>query len=63
MPKFDVWATVSGTKYLGEFEAKTKEDAEEMALVSDASSVRLCHQCNDQCEDPECTKAVAELVR
>jgi hypothetical protein len=63
MPKFNVWATVSGTKYLGEFEAATKEEAEEMALESDAASVCMCHQCSDQCEDPECTAASAEEIK
>jgi hypothetical protein len=62
MPKFRVWAAVTGTKYLGEFEAETKEQAEEMALVSDAASVRLCHQCSDECEDPQCDSASAEPV-
>lgn len=63
MAKFDVWAKVSGTKYLGQFEAATKEAAEELALESDAAGVSLCHQCSPECEDPECVEAVAELQR
>lgn len=60
MPKFSVWAKVVGTKYLGQFEADTKAAAEEMAMESDSASVSLCHQCNDECEDPECVEATAE---
>ncbi len=60
MPKWSVWAKVVGTKYLGEFEADTKEDAEAMALESDAASITLCHHCGEKCEDPECIEAMAE---
>ena len=62
MPKWSVWGAVHGTKYLGEFEADTKEEAEELALESDEAAVRLCHQCADQCSDPECASAIAELI-
>lgn len=62
MPKFRVHAAVTGTKYLGEFEAATAEEAAEKALNSEAASVCLCHQCNDECEDPQCEEAFAELV-
>jgi hypothetical protein len=60
MAKWSVWAKVTGTKYLGDFEAATKEDAEAMALNSDAASVNLCHYCTPNCEDPECVEAMAE---
>lgn len=62
MPRFNVYASVVGTKYLGEFEAATKEEAAEMALRSGAAHVSLCHQCTDECEDPECSDATAEEI-
>jgi hypothetical protein len=62
MPKYSVVATVSGSKYLGEFEAATAEEAVQMALESEAAQVCLCHQCSDQCEDPECVAASADEV-
>jgi len=60
MPLFRVNATVTGSKYLGEFEAETAEDAIEMALNSDRAVVSLCHHCSDKCIDPECSEAFAE---
>lgn len=63
MPKFSVTGVVSGSKFLGEFEADTEEKAIEMALDTDAAqSVNLCHQCNDQCEDGQIEKAVASKI-
>ena len=53
MPKFSVYAKVVGSKYLGEFEAANAEEAETLALNSDAASICLCHACADQIEDPE----------
>lgn len=63
MPKFNVWAAVKGTKYLGEFEAETAEQAIELAGESDAASPTLCHQCSSECEDPECSDFTAEQVK
>jgi hypothetical protein len=62
MPKFNVVGAVSGSKYLGTFEAATAEEAIEMALNSDEASVSLCHQCCCECEDPEITEAFADEV-
>lgn len=53
MPKYRVHAAIGGSKYLGEFEAATPEDASRMAIESDSGRVSLCHQCSDQCEDPD----------
>lgn len=63
MPKFRVVASVVGSKYLGEFEAATKEEAEQLALDSENASVHMCHQCSSQCEDAECAEAYAELIQ
>jgi hypothetical protein len=60
MPKFNVYATVTGSKYIGEFEAETKEDAIDQAELSGGAYVSLCHQCSAECEDPEAHNFVAE---
>lgn len=62
MKKWRVSGTVVGSAYLGEFEAETKEEAEEMALNSDAASISFCWQCSDQCEDPEVQSVHADEV-
>lgn len=56
MPKFRVSATVVGSKYIGEFEAETAEEAEVMAWQSGNAHVSMCHECTDECEDPECSE-------
>jgi hypothetical protein len=50
MKKYRVYATFTASKYLGEFEAETKEQAEEMASESDANYASLCHQCSNEVE-------------
>lgn len=61
MPKFRVYATVTGGKYIGEFEAENKEAAIDAATQSDAACVSLCHQCASECEDAEIHTFTAEL--
>jgi hydrogenase maturation factor HypF (carbamoyltransferase family) len=58
--KFNVYATVTGSKYIGEFEADSKEAAEEMAWKE--ADVSICHQCSKEIEDPEVTELVVEEV-
>jgi hypothetical protein len=53
MRKWAVIATVVGSKYLGIFEAETKEAAEQMSEESEAASICLCHECSKECEDAE----------
>jgi hypothetical protein len=60
MPRYRVVGTVVGTKYLGEFTADTAEQAVEMALESGQAFVDLCHQCSDQCDNAEISRADAE---
>lgn len=60
MPLYDCYATVSGSKYLGQVEADNKEDAIEKAWNLDEASIFLCHQCSDECLDPEITKIEVE---
>lgn len=60
MPKFRVYGSVVASKYLGIFEADTKEQAEEMAIKQ--ASVSVCHQCSNECTDPEIDEVTAEEV-
>jgi|ADurb_Val_02_Slu_FD_contig_21_2875252_length_324_multi_2_in_0_out_0_2 Fe-S cluster assembly iron-binding protein IscA len=60
MKKWAVMGHVVGSKFLGIFEAETKEEAEDMAIESDAASVSLCHQCSSECEDAEVDYVEAE---
>ena len=61
MPKFSVYASVTGTKYLGRFEANTKEGA--IALAAPDAFVSLCHQCDSECEDAEIHEMTAEKIK
>jgi hypothetical protein len=47
-----VSASVRGSKYCGEVEAKTREEALDLAWEMD-SGISLCHQCASECEDAE----------
>ena len=62
MPRYRVSGIVTGTKYLGEFEANSEEEAVGMALNSEEAYVSMCHQCAHGCEDPEIHEANAELI-
>lgn len=60
MPKFNVWGKVVGTKFIGEYEAPTAAEAEQMAWKDAHSS--MCHQCAAECEDPEIDELVVEAA-
>jgi hypothetical protein len=49
--KYSVWGSYYASKYLGEVEADTKEEALEKAETEDLDYyVTLCHQCSDEVE-------------
>lgn len=50
MPKFRVTGLFTGSKFLGEFEAATEEEAIRLALCSDENHASLCHQCTRELE-------------
>lgn len=50
MPKFAVYGIAHGSKFLGEFEADTEEEAKEMAANSAENHICLCHQCSSEIE-------------
>jgi hypothetical protein len=52
MPRYRVVGKVAGSKYLGEFEADSPDEAIEKALAENGM-VCLCHQCSSECEDAE----------
>jgi len=64
MTKYRATATVTGSKYLGEFEADDgPAGAERLAWMSEAAQITVCHQCTvEAIEDPEVTEITVEEV-
>lgn len=62
MPKYRVHAVIDATKYLGEFEADSKEQAEELAWESDNQNVTLCHRCAYEVEVGDMVRVVVEEI-
>jgi hypothetical protein len=60
MPQFHVYGAVYGTKYLGKFEAKTKDEA--IKLAESNASVCLCHQCSSEVDSAEIQDITAEEI-
>lgn len=59
MAKWSVYATVRGSKYLGDFEGDTPEEAQENALRENGW-ISLCWQCSSEVEDAEIETTSAE---
>ncbi len=51
MAKYKIYGNYVFSKYLGEFEANTKEEAIEKALYDAEDSIELCASCSNQFED------------
>jgi hypothetical protein len=62
MAKWSVYGRVIGSKYLGTYEADSKEEAEDKAMEA-KGSVSLCHHCSSECEDPEVDNVIAKRER
>ena len=63
MPIYRCTATVTGSKYLGEVNADSMEQAIERAnALAEDIGVSLCHHCAEECEDPEITNVAVALV-
>lgn len=62
MAKYRIYGTVTGSKYLGEVEAESKEEAEEAAWEQLDTSVSLCWQCSGEINDPEIDEVVADAI-
>lgn len=61
--KFDVYGVVTGGKYLGQVEAGSLEEAEEIVNSGKgpALDASFCCQCSKECENPEITDITLEL--
>ena len=46
MPKYRVYGVMSVTKYFGEIEADSQDEAVEIAENSDENHASLCHRCS-----------------
>lgn len=57
MAKWNVTASIAGSKYLGTYEAKTGKEAIEMAAEN--ASASLCHACSREVEDAEVQFCIA----
>ncbi|GAA4827865.1 hypothetical protein GCM10023310_00660 [Paenibacillus vulneris] len=63
MAKYRVYGVVRATKYIGEFEAETKEAAEQLAWDSDEAYSSVCYHCSKQVEDPEIERLEVEEIK
>ena len=60
--KYKAYAVVSGSRYLGEFEANSKEEAEEMVRdTHEGETINLCWQCSKEVDDLTVTENI-EIV-
>lgn len=62
MPKYEIYALITGSKYLGEFEAANRKEAEALAWDSENCDVGFCHQCADECDEPQINELDVNLV-
>lgn len=53
MKTWRCYGIVTGTKYLGEVQADTEEEAREKAMKLDTCYVSFCYHCSGECEDAE----------
>lgn len=58
MIRYKVYAQVVGSKFIGEVEANSPEEA--CAKLESEAWVNLCHQCADEIDDPQVTELTAE---
>lgn len=60
--KYRIYGVVTGSKYLGEVEADSKEEAAEKAFEQLDVAFHLCHQCVDEAEDAEIHEIIVEQL-
>jgi hypothetical protein len=61
MAKWTIYGAVRASKYVGQVEAETEEEAIEKGWKLDTVGCSVCHQCADEIEDPEIEQLVASL--
>ena len=59
--KYRVYGKVTGSIYLGIFEAESAEEAIEIANEEAGGPIALCHECAGKCEDAVVEPIEAEL--
>jgi len=64
MPKYRVYGILTGSVYLGEYEAENKAAAEDMANEDDEANwlPSLCHQCSGEVEINDIYELQVEMV-
>lgn len=60
MSKWKCYGRITSSKYLGEVEADTEDEALEKAIGLDTAFISLCHQCSREMDDPEVTEVNVE---
>jgi hypothetical protein len=61
--RYYVYGLVSGSKYLGEVEADSEDEARDKAEHLDTAHVSLCHQCADEVDNAEITDIEVEEIK
>jgi hypothetical protein len=61
MAKWRCVGVVTASKYLGEVEADTEEEAKEKAFDLPSMSVALCNQCADEASDASIESVLVSL--
>ena len=59
---YSVYAKIVGSKYLGEVEADSEDEAIEKAFQLDSCHCSVCHQCSKQIDNPEIDEITAEEI-
>ena len=64
MPIYKVYGILTGSVYLGEYEAENEDAAEDMADKDPANWMpSLCHQCSGEVEINDIYEVQVELVK
>ena len=62
MTRYDVYALVHATRYIGMFEVASPEEAKQLARESDFYSVSLCEEFRERCADAEISGLIVEVL-
>jgi len=60
MSKYNVYAEIRGSKFVGTVEAANEEEARERGWELDDCYVSICHQCSNEIDDPEIEELIVE---
>lgn len=62
LKKWSINAAVHGSKHLGVVEAATMEEAIAKGWELDTAYSSMCHQCGNECQDPEIADVTADEI-